>query len=1218
MQQEQVLQPEAETARQQVESILSSISDGFFALDRNWHYTYVNDRLCEMAFKQREELLGYNHWDLFPNTVDTDVYVQLHRAMSSQTPVEFEYLYLPCNRWFQYRVFPSADGLKIFATDITDHKQAELVQAEQKRLLELTASGHALEECLSSLCASVSKLNPRTRACILVADAQRVTLPYSIAPDFRPSFAQGLKDTPINELAFGTCGEAVYFGKPVTCADIANDDRWSQGWRDLCVAHGVLACHSAPIQGADNRPLGSLILCFDEARMPTDLDYQLSDFATQVASIILDRDRSSLALRESEQRLRRAIAIETVGVIFFKTDGTITETNDAFLRMSGYSREDTEQGLVRWDTMTPPEWMPHSRRAVEELEATGRTTPYEKEYMRKDGSRWWALFAATRLNEAEGVEFIIDITDRKQAEVELRESEVRFRQLADTAPVLIWMSGTDKLCNYFNQPWLDFTGRTIEQESGNGWSEGVHPDDLQHCLDTYVTAFDARQQFQMEYRLRRFDGVYRWFLDTGIPRFTLEGDFLGYIGSCIDITDRFQAEVALRQSESRLRLIIESAKDYAIFTLDLNGTIASWNSGAQRLLGYTDAEAIGCHSRIIFTPEDKEQGRARREREIALTQGQVENERWHVRKDGSRFWASGLMMPLQDETGNTQGFVNILQDKTAQRQANQRLNLLYEMTSDLLATEQPLALMNTLFSKLSAQLDLHCYYNYLVEEKDNRPLLHLSNFSGVSEEVAATMEWIEFGEYIGGLVARDRRQIVLDREQIATDPHAQLIRSMGITAYAAQPLIAQGRLLGTLSFASQTRTCFTSEEIDLLQVACGHIAIALERANLTTSLQQQAEQLLQANRIKDEFLAVLSHELRSPLNPILGWSKLLQVRKFDETKTAHALATIERNAKLQSELIEDLLDVSRILQGKLSLNPTPINLPSTITAAIETVRLAAQTKSIGVEVSLDSNVGYVSGDSTRLQQVVWNLLSNAVKFTPAGGRVEVRLEQVGNQAKITIRDNGKGIPQEFLPYVFDYFRQADSATTRKFGGLGLGLAIVRYIVELHGGTVQADSPGEGLGATFTVRLPLMPIEPAVNQGDRSSEASLNLKGVQVLVVDDDTDTREFVVFLLQQAQASVISAHSAREALAALMQSKPDVLLSDIGMPDMDGYMLLQQVRALPPEQGGQIPAIALTAYAGDVNQQQALAAGFQRHIAKPVEPNELMGAIVNLVRRTQ
>jgi hypothetical protein len=238
--------------------------------------------------------------------------------MSSQTPIQFEYLYLPCPRWFEYRVFPQADGLTIFATDITDRKQAELVQVEQKRLLELTASGHPLEECLSSLCASVSKLNPRTRACILVADAQRMTFPYSIAPDFGPSFAQGLKDAPINELAIGTCGEAVYFGKPVTCADIANDDRWSPRWRDLCVAHGVLACHWAPILGADNLPIGSVMLCFDEARMPTDWEYRLSDFGTQVASMVFDRDRSSLALRESEKRLRRAIAIETVGVIFFQ------------------------------------------------------------------------------------------------------------------------------------------------------------------------------------------------------------------------------------------------------------------------------------------------------------------------------------------------------------------------------------------------------------------------------------------------------------------------------------------------------------------------------------------------------------------------------------------------------------------------------------------------------------------------------------------------------------------------------------------------------------------------------------------------------------------------------------------------------------------------------------------------------------------------------------
>ncbi|MDZ8187728.1 MAG: AAA family ATPase [Nostoc sp. ChiSLP02] len=397
-----------------------------------------------------------------------------------------------------------------------------------------------------------------------------------------------------------------------------------------------------------------------------------------------------------------------------------------------------------------------------------------------------------------------------------------------------------------------------------------------------------------------------------------------------------------------------------------------------------------------------------------------------------------------------------------------------------------------------------------------------------------------------------------------------------------------------------------------------------------------------ANRIKDEFLAVLSHELRSPLNPILGWSKLLQRGKLNPAKTAEALATIERNAKLQSELIEDLLDVSRILQGKLSLNIAPVNLVATIQAAKETVRLAAEAKSIEIITNLDSQAAQVLGDANRLQQVVWNLLSNAVKFTPIGGRVEVRLEQVDwepgkikesktqksiaasphfsisasslTYAQITVADNGKGIEPDFLPHVFEYFRQADSATTRKFGGLGLGLAIVHHLVELHGGTIWAESEGEGMGATFRVRLP-MRAAPATKSDTEISESSLNLEGIEILLIDDDNDTREFVAFVLEQAGAKVIATSCATEALTALTQSLPDVLVSDIGMPEIDGYMLIRQIRALPPEQGGEIPAIALTAYAGDMNQQQALAAGFEQHLSKPIDPEKLISAIVNLVR---
>ncbi len=392
-----------------------------------------------------------------------------------------------------------------------------------------------------------------------------------------------------------------------------------------------------------------------------------------------------------------------------------------------------------------------------------------------------------------------------------------------------------------------------------------------------------------------------------------------------------------------------------------------------------------------------------------------------------------------------------------------------------------------------------------------------------------------------------------------------------------------------------------------------------ERAHLLELEQIARAKAETANRIKDEFLAVLSHELRTPLNAILGWSKLLQTRRLDQKKTSEALASIERNATLQVQLIEDLLDISRILQGKLTLNITKINLESTILSALETMQLAAQTKLIKVNTAFEPDVGQVMGDSTRLQQVVWNLFSNAVKFTPKGGKVEVQLEQADGYAQIIISDTGKGISADFLPFVFDYFRQADSTSTRNFGGLGLGLAIVRNIIEMHGGMVKAESHGEGRGAIFTVSLPLLPDESPSLTDEQNYPAllapnALSLTGIRVLVVDDDIDSRDFVAFVLEQDGAFVIAVSSAYEALETLAEVKPDVLVSDISMPDMDGYMLIHQVRTLTPEQGGQIPAIALTAFARNDDQQEALKAGFQMHLPKPLNPEELIAAIAQLM----
>ncbi|AUB34512.1 DNA-binding response regulator, OmpR family, containings REC and winged-helix [Nostoc flagelliforme CCNUN1] len=703
---------------------------------------------------------------------------------------------------------------------------------------------------------------------------------------------------------------------------------------------------------------------------------------------ITARRQAEAALRESEERLRRAIAIETVGVIFFNTNGSITESNDAFLKMSGYSREDIEQGLVGWDKMTPPEWMPHSLRAMEEFKATGSTTPYEKEYIRKDGSRWWGLFSAKRLNEEDGVEFIIDITNRKQTQAE-REQLLAREQ------------------HYANQ------------------------------LQGLTTAALA-------------------------------------INSALSVQEVLQ--VITEQAAS----IISTHQSVASMTIDQN-----W------------AQAINA---------------------IHLSDKYAQWRDYDQKSDGSGIYACVC-----------------------------NLNQSMRMTQ--------------------AELESHPRWRGFGNEAKNHPPMR---------------------------------------------------------GWLAAPLIGRdGHNIGLIQLSDKYEGDFTEADEAILVQLAQMASIAVENARLYEAEQQarlaaeaSREEAEAANRVKDEFLAVLSHELRSPLNPILGWSNLLQSHKLDEAKTMQALAAIQRNAKLQSDLIEDLLDVSRILRGKLSLNVAPVDLAATIQAGMETVRLAAQAKSISVQTVLEPNVGKVLGDSTRLQQVIWNLLSNAIKFTPEAGQVNIRLEQLGSVAQISVSDTGKGIHADFIPYVFDYFRQADGTTTRKFGGLGLGLAIARHLVELHGGTVEAESPGIGQGATFTIRLPLMSTQPATNQDSKLFAPFLDLTGINVLVVDDDTDTRDLTAFVLEQYGAIVTAVSSATEAFLVLTQSKPDVLLSDIGMPDVDGYMLIEYVRSLFA-QGDQIKAIALTAYAGEMNQQQALKAGFHRHISKPIEPMMLVQAISSLVRST-
>jgi signal transduction histidine kinase/CheY-like chemotaxis protein len=446
-----------------------------------------------------------------------------------------------------------------------------------------------------------------------------------------------------------------------------------------------------------------------------------------------------------------------------------------------------------------------------------------------------------------------------------------------------------------------------------------------------------------------------------------------------------------------------------------------------------------------------------------------------------------------------------------------------------------------------------------------------------------------------------------------------LIRSLGLRSYMIVPLTARGRTLGALTLATaESGRSYTDDDFRFAQDVAFRAALAVDNARAYNDAQA-------ANRLKDEFLATLSHELRTPLNAILGYARLLQTGMMKAEKRAHAIHTVERNATSLTQLVEDILDVSRIISGRIRLNIQPVDLPDVVSNAVETVQPAADAKQIRVQTILDPRAAPISGDPDRLQQIVWNLVSNAVKFTPKHGVVQVRLERVNSHVEIVVSDTGIGIAPDFLPHIFERFRQADSGTTREHAGIGLGLAIVRHLIELHGGTIHAASGGRDKGSTFRVRLPVMSVHHDVS-AERRVHPTTNLAGtvtplpdlagVSVLAVDDDADARSLVSETLESRGARVVAVESAEEALATLERQRPDVVVADIGMAHSDGFDLIRRIRQSDDPGLREIPAAALTAYARAEDRMKTLQSGFQMHLAKPVDPAELIVAVASLARR--
>ncbi|WP_254563689.1 PAS domain S-box protein [Oscillatoria sp. HE19RPO] len=927
-------------------------------------------------------------------------------------------------------------------------------------------------------------------------------------------------------------------------------------------------------------------------------------FIAGVSLDISDRIRAEAAREENERRLSMALSAANAGIWEWDIITDRWFWSDENYRLLGYQPGDCETSYQNWLQAVHPDDRQTVEASVQNILNGLSNLNLEYRILLPNGSvRWLSNIGETRLDEKgqiKGMSGIqIDITDRKQQEVEKQELLDRVsmkRKLLNAileqlpAGVIVAEAPSGKIL-LFNEQIKQIVqipdSFPVNNLTQPNLYQGCYPDGRAYQLQDwplYRSVYNGELVRNEEIHFVREDGTRGISLVNSSPVYDENGTIRAGVVTFSDITDRYLAEEAIRKTEGVYRAIGESL-DYGIWICDRQGRHLYASDSFLRLVGMTLEQWKGLSWVEVLETQAAKQTLA--DWMEGATTGDLWDREQLVRGvDGN--WHPILVrgVPVRNQSGEIICWAGI----------NLDISRLKQVEGELRESEYRFRL---LADKVPIQIWM----------QDEQACCHFVNeryreFTGLCQS-DITQDWTEslhpedWASYITeySLAIANRKE---HRAVVRMRRHDGVYRWMEVLGL---PRFEGTRFVGYVGCNTDITERKQAEE---------------EREQLLARERAAREESEAANRIKDEFLAVLSHELRSPLNPILGWSRLLRTRKFDDDSRDRALETIERNARLLSKLIEDLLDVSRILQGKIALHVGPVELIPTLESALETVQLAARSKEIQIVTHFESEMGLVSGDRDRIQQIIWNLLSNAVKFTPPGGQVDVYLQRKGGCAEIRVTDTGKGIEREFLPYVFDLFRQQDGKTTRQFGGLGLGLAIVRYLTELHGGTVAVTSLGEGQGATFTICLPLTQDRgtPRVNLDSASvlEPQASPLRGIKILVVDDEADMRELATTILAQAGAQVKVAASAVEAINCLDSHSFDVLVTDLGMPDIDGYMLIRQVRNRPSERGGAIPAIALTAYAGESNQQKALHAGFQLHLSKPVEPEVLVKAIEQLI----
>ena len=950
--------------------------------------------------------------------------------------------------------------------------------------------------------------------------------------------------------------------------------------------------------------------------------------------------RAEEELRASEERHRAFMAMTTLAVWTTAPNGDVVADIPGWRELTGQS-PDQYRGFGWLETLHPDD----KPRVLEDWQhALREGTPVDVEYRvsRKGGTYCYVRDQGVPLRDPDGsvrewVGTVTDIDDQKRTQEALRASEERFRTLITTTSVAVWNASASGEIVGECHGWEEMTGQNPDEYRGWGWTDVLHPDDRPRVLEVYERCLHDRVPIHGEYRSRRRDGSYGYVRSHLAPVFNPDGRVREWIGMIVDIDHERRAEEAQHEIEEEFRANFELAGIGQVQTDPKTGRYLRVNKKFCEMVGYSADELVTMTFLDLTHPEGRADGQAFLLDLLRGEANKISTDKRYVRKDGSIFWGLVTSTLIRDAHGHPLRTITMIEDVTERRQSeavSQCQKRALEMVAQGRPLEEVLDFIILAVEK-EATVDLHGFVLILGEDGKSvshcaAPSLPESYRNAIALGPASFQDAPRF-------LAMSEKQPVIVRD-LANAPEwadaAALLAAYSVRSIWEMPIIASDQgVLGRFCLHSRQPRAPGATEQTLMENVAHTIALVIERKEAEAErerllrLEQAArEQAEAANRVKDEFLAVVSHELRAPLNAINGWAYMLLGRKMDEESRARALQSIQRQVQTQCQLIDDLLDVARIASGKLRLELQEVEPSKVIAAALDVVRPAADAKQIDLLADLDHDVGTVSADPARLQQVIWNLLSNAIKFTPEGGHVEIRSRCVGSDIEIIVADTGKGISQDFLPYVFERFRQDDVSSTRTYGGLGLGLAIVRTLVELHGGTVFVESLGAGKGSTFTVRLPIRVVstnrekiagqkeEPESRRDSSAGEREI-LKGLRVLVVDDNAQDREVLLAELAHHGATVSASASAAGVLAELDQFQPDILVADIGMPGEDGYSLIRKIRARPLDRGGLTPAIALTAYAGDTNRKLALDAGYQKHVTKPADPTELAMAIRSLAR---